>query len=271
MSQRQTPQGAKKGQEERGLPLTPTVSRSPLVEEPSKCETHPLQSQCHTMTQECSRPGDQDWEGPNKESVVPLRSSVADELHAPVKSAEEREDDGAVGDLQCFKGVECIDGFVKVDAEDSGFSWKALARRIARITAPGRCDTSCDSRLQVMVEESEAHRVRGDWLLERRRRYPGQCRGKAKYLPNLRGISVVFPGLVRWTKVHRTKVQHMLWDSLHQPPGDTHLFVISIERYGAVGSGIQQLSRSRAPRASYTKDAGCHELTKSSETFPPCE
>lgn len=94
--------------------LTPSILASTLIHEPSQCEPNPLSRESSTVTEEHSRESKQQGEGADHESLVTLLAAKSDKLHTPVQSTEEREDDGAVGDLCGLERVKAVEHCVVV-------------------------------------------------------------------------------------------------------------------------------------------------------------
>lgn len=67
------------------------------------------------MGHESGRPRHQDGHHTQCQPLVPLRSPKRHELHTPVQSTQEGQDDGSVGDLDGLQVVQERGGCLEVD------------------------------------------------------------------------------------------------------------------------------------------------------------
>lgn len=99
---------------------TPTGVCCPQVGVPETSEADPLRDQSAERIQRESAPSEDDWGSAKSEARITLLSAVPGELEAPVKGAEEREQDCSVGSLDGQGLVQDSDGDAGVDATKGG-------------------------------------------------------------------------------------------------------------------------------------------------------
>lgn len=109
---------------------TPAVGARTLVDHPGAGEAEPLGDEGHAVRQESGRPSEQDGDDTDRESFVALLTAELGELHAPVDSSEEGEDDGSVGDLDVLDQVESVERRLEVETGDGVQAWPMSDRFI---------------------------------------------------------------------------------------------------------------------------------------------
>jgi hypothetical protein len=79
------------------------------------------------VRQESRRPRKEHGQGAEHEARVTLFAAELAEFHAPVQRAEEREDDGAVSDLDLFERVQRREDVRVLHAEDRAVAWALVS------------------------------------------------------------------------------------------------------------------------------------------------